>query len=71
MRTSSALVVASIVTALASSVSAAESEWQSLLGDIDPVQDAVEGEWTKSENALSVVAAQGTRLALPVAPTGE
>lgn len=50
---------------------AADPKWESLLPEIQPGRDRVAGEWTKSDDALSVKAAQGARLMLPVAPQGE
>ncbi|MBC8117165.1 MAG: DJ-1/PfpI family protein [Candidatus Saccharimonas sp.] len=50
---------------------AAEPKWQPLLAEIDPAKNGVAGEWSKSGGALTVKAAQGARLSLPVAPTGE
>lgn len=51
-------------------VRAADAKWVSLLETVDPTQ-AVAGKWTKSGDALTVDAATGARLSLPVAPTGE
>jgi len=50
---------------------AAEPQWESLLASVDPVRDAVVGQWTKSDNTLTVAAAQGARLSLLAAPDGE
>ena len=53
------------------SLIAAEPKWESLLVEIDPAKNGVAGEWSKSGEALTVKAARGARLSLPVAPTGE
>ncbi|MGV3719670.1 MAG: cyclic nucleotide-binding protein, partial [Actinomycetota bacterium] len=52
-------------------VTAAEPEWETLLPGIEPSQGAVAGMWRKSDGALTVNAATGGRLALPVTPRGE
>lgn len=65
----SALLVTLIA---ANSVHAAdEAKWQSLLPAIDPASQRVAGEWKKGSEALTVNAATGARLTLPVAPAGE
>lgn len=48
-----------------------EPKWESLLPVIDTEKDAVAGEWHKNSDSLSVSAANGGRLSLPVAPRGE
>ncbi|MCC7419445.1 MAG: DJ-1/PfpI family protein [Planctomycetaceae bacterium] len=48
-----------------------EAKWQSLLPAIDPASQRVAGEWKKGADALTVNAATGARLALPVLPAGE
>lgn len=50
---------------------AAEANWESLLPSIQPERAAVAGNWRKSGEGLAVSAAQGARLSLPAAPTGE
>lgn len=65
----SALLVTLIA---ASSIQAAEeAKWQSLLPAIDPATQRVAGDWKKEADALTVSAATGARLALPVSPAGE
>jgi putative intracellular protease/amidase len=49
----------------------AEPKWESVLSAIDPAKDAVAGQWRKTGDSLTVSAAAGARLALPVAPRGE
>jgi putative intracellular protease/amidase len=51
-------------------VGAAEGQWESLLPATDPAR-AIAGQWRKSAEGLSVAAATGARIALPVAPEGE
>jgi len=68
---------ATAVLALAASLcnaiglSAAEPAWQSLIGDVDPARDAVAGAWVRAGDVVTVSAADGARLMLPVAPQGE
>jgi putative intracellular protease/amidase len=50
---------------------AEEPKWESILPAIDSRADAVVGEWTNRAKTLSVGAANGARLALPVEPQGE
>ena len=52
-------------------VLSAEPEWQSLLPVIDLKQDVVVGDWKKTDRELTVAAAAGARISLPVAPQGE
>jgi putative intracellular protease/amidase len=59
-----------IFVGLMSPAAAEENKWQSLLPVVN-VQNAVTGEWTKASDHLSVSAAPGARLVLPVAPKGE
>ncbi len=56
---------------LTTALPAAEPAWQSLLPAINPVGDQVAGEWAKTGDELTVKAATGARLSLPVAPQGE
>lgn len=51
-------------------VPADDAKWQSVMDAVSP-QDAVVGVWTKAEDRLSVAAAPGARIVLPVAPKGE
>jgi hypothetical protein len=50
---------------------AVEPKWESLLPAIEPARHAVAGEWRKSSDSLTVNAAPGARLSLPVTPRGE
>ncbi|MEZ6087398.1 MAG: cyclic nucleotide-binding protein [Pirellulaceae bacterium] len=49
----------------------AEPKWESLIPHVDPTTLAVAGEWTKTGRSLSVAAANGARLALPMSVKGE
>ncbi len=60
-----------MLTSATSATTAAEQEWQSVLPAIDVKQDTVAGTWQVTANTLTVSAASGARLGLPVAPTGE
>ncbi|MCA9056592.1 MAG: DJ-1/PfpI family protein, partial [Planctomycetaceae bacterium] len=66
-------LLALLLTALAlgRSTTAADSEWVSLIPDIDGSRDAVAGEWRRDDESLTVAAAAGARLSLPVEPTGD
>ena len=67
-----AVFLLTIVVALQSGLlSAAEPKWESLLSAIDSAKDAVVGQWKKTEDALTVTAAPGARLALPATPPAE
>lgn len=50
---------------------AAEPKWESLLSKADTAQQGAVGKWQKTSDALTVDAAQGARLALPVSPQGD
>lgn len=50
---------------------AAEPKWESLLSKVDASKQAVAGEWQKTDDSLSVTAAQGARLWFPASPKGE
>ncbi len=63
-------ILVAVVT-LRGDANAAEADWESLLPAVEPQRAAVAGNWRKSGAGLTVSAAQGARLSLPVAPTGE
>ncbi|MEZ6121731.1 MAG: hypothetical protein R3C49_00990 [Planctomycetaceae bacterium] len=65
------IAVAVLLTGQMSGVAADDAKWQSLIPVIDPAIQAVAGEWKQSEDSVSVAAANGARLALPVTPTGD
>lgn len=48
-----------------------EPAWIPVIPQIEPSQDRVSGNWSKSGNELVTTAEAGSRLELPVAPTGE
>ncbi|MCA8993279.1 MAG: DJ-1/PfpI family protein [Planctomycetaceae bacterium] len=64
------LLMLTILT-IAESVGAAEPEWQSLMPVIRPADDTVAGNWQVREGELTVQAANGARLSLPVTPPPE
>lgn len=71
LRTSAGLVAMLLTLTGRSLFAADEPKWESLLSVIDPNQHTVAGTWEKSKSELTVSAAQGARLWIPVAPTGE
>ncbi len=72
MRTHRQFSVAMVLVLLGSAARAEDApKWESLLPAVDAKQHAVAGMWTKSDKGITVGAAQGARLWLPFAPTGE
>lgn len=66
-----AIALAMSVTASNAQAIAAEPQWESLLSKADVEKSAVAGQWRKSGDTLTVQAAQGARLSLPAAPSGD
>lgn len=64
------LLVISTLSCLAET-HAEEGKWESVLGQINPGEQAVVGKWNKSSSGLSVEAAQGARIVLPIEVNGE
>ncbi len=66
-----ALLIAGLVVAcLVSTVSAADG-WTDLIRSTEPSSQNSHGEWTKSSDGLRTSASAGSRITLPIKPTGE
>ncbi len=64
-------LAAIVVLVQANLANSQDSQWVSVLERVNPKSDGVAGNWTKSSAGLSVEAAQGARIVLPVNLTGE
>ncbi len=64
-------VIVTLVSVTSALSVAEEQKWESLLPAVDAEKHSVAGSWKQTDAGLTVSAAQGARLALPFAPTGE